>query len=82
MNNFIVSMKVFSKGLLIFTTDLRAVRHSDWYCIRSVSLVIIRRVGRLLIYQKNNKLCNAFPFYYQLFSYFFVHNFYCLTIHF
>ena len=44
MNNFIVSMKVFSKGLCIFTIDLRADRHSDWYCIRSVFLVIIRRV--------------------------------------
>ena len=45
-----VSMNVFSKGLCIFATDLRADRHSDWYCIRSVSLVIIRRVQRLLIY--------------------------------
>ncbi len=42
MNNFMVSMNVFSKGLCIFTTDLRADRHSDWYCIRSVSLAIIR----------------------------------------
>ena len=50
MNNFIASIKVFSKGLCIFATDLRADRHSDWYCIRSVSLVIIRRVQRLLIY--------------------------------
>ena len=50
MNNFMVSMNVFSKGFCIFTTDLRADRHSDWYCIRSVSLVIIRRVQRLLIY--------------------------------
>ena len=44
MNNFMVSMNVFSKGFCIFTTDLRADRHSDWYCIRSVSLVIIRCV--------------------------------------
>lgn len=50
MNNFIASIKVFSKGLCIFAVDLRADRHSDWYCIRSVSLVIIRRVERLLIY--------------------------------
>ncbi len=50
MNNFMVSMNAFSKGLCIFATDLRADRHSDWYCIRSVSLVIIRRVERLLIY--------------------------------
>ena len=42
MNNFMVSMNVFSKGLCIFTTDLRADRHSDWYCIRSVSLAITR----------------------------------------
>ena len=42
MNNFMVSMNVFSKGLCIFTTDLRADRHSDWYYIRSVSLAIIR----------------------------------------
>ena len=43
-------INAFSKGLCIFATDLRADRHSDWYCIRSVSLVIIRRVQRLLIY--------------------------------
>ena len=42
MNNFMVSINVFSKGLCIFTTDLRADRHSDWYCIRSVSLALIR----------------------------------------
>ena len=30
MNNFIASIKVFSKGLCIFATDLRADRHSDW----------------------------------------------------
>ncbi len=42
MDNFMVSMNVFSKGLCIFTTDLRADRHSDWYCMRSVSLAIIR----------------------------------------
>ena len=47
---FMVSMNAFSKGLCIFATDLRADMHSDWYCIRSVSLVIIRRVQRLLIY--------------------------------
>ena len=50
MNNFMVSMNVFSKGFCIFATDLRADRHSDWYCIRSVSLVMIRRIERLLIY--------------------------------
>ena len=44
MNNFIASMNVFSKGFCIFTTDLRAERHSNWYYIRSVSLVIIRWV--------------------------------------
>ena len=44
MNNFMVSMNVFAKGLCIFAIDLRADRLSDWYCIRSVSLVIIRRV--------------------------------------
>ena len=71
MNNFIVSMKAFSKGLLIFTTDLRAVRHSDWYCIRSVSLVIIRRVLETSNLLKTNKLCNTFFFFYQLFSCFF-----------
>ncbi len=43
-------MNVFSKSLCIFTTDLRADRHSDWYCIRSVSLVMNRRVERFLIY--------------------------------
>ena len=42
MNNFMVSINVFSKGLCIFTTDLRADRLSDWYCIRSVSLALIR----------------------------------------
>ena len=42
MNNFMVSMNAFSKGLCIFATDLRADRHSDWYYIRSVSLAIIR----------------------------------------
>ena len=35
MNNFIASMNVFSKGFCIFTTDLRAERHSNWYCIQS-----------------------------------------------
>ncbi len=50
MNNFMVSMNAFSKGFCIFTTDLRADRHSDLYCISSVSLVIIRRVQRILIY--------------------------------
>ena len=40
MNNFMASINVFSKGLCIFTTDLRADRHSNWYCIRSVSLAI------------------------------------------
>ena len=28
-----VSINTFSKGLLIFASDLRASRHSDWYCI-------------------------------------------------
>ena len=36
--------------LLIFTTDSRAFLHSDWYCIRSDSLVIIKSGGILLIY--------------------------------
>lgn len=52
MNDFMVSMNVFSKGLCIFAIDLGADRLSDLYCIRSVSLVIIRRVWRLLIYKK------------------------------
>ncbi len=58
-------MTAFLKGLCIFVTDLRADRHLDWYCIRSVSLVITRRDGKLLIYQNNNELCNAFRLYYQ-----------------
>lgn len=50
MNNFIVSMNNFWKDLLIFTTDLRAFLHSDWYCIRIDSLVIIKSSETLLIY--------------------------------
>ena len=50
MNNFIASIKTFSNGFPIFATDLRASRHSDWYCIRIDSLVIIRRGELLLIY--------------------------------
>lgn len=45
-----VSMNVFQKVCVYLLADLRADRYSDWYCIRSVSLVIIRRVQRLLIY--------------------------------
>lgn len=71
MNNFMVSMNVFSKGLLIFTADLRAVRHSDWYCIRSVSLVIFRRVRRLLKLLKINESCNAFLVYHHVLACFF-----------
>lgn len=50
MNNFIASIKTFSKSLRIFATDPRASRLSDWYCIRIDSLVIIRRGDMLLIY--------------------------------
>ena len=50
MTNFIASMKTFSNGLRIFATDLRASRHSGWYCIRIDSPVIIRRGKILLIY--------------------------------
>ena len=40
INTFMVEVKVILKGLCIFTTDLRADRLSDWYRIRSVSLVM------------------------------------------
>lgn len=48
--NFGIAMKTFVKGLLTFTTDLRALRHSDRYYIRSDSLVIIRRCQNIIIY--------------------------------
>ena len=39
-----------TSDLLIFTADSRAFLHSDWYCIRSDSLVIIKSGEVLLIY--------------------------------
>ena len=41
--DFIVSISTFSKGLLIFAADLRASRHSDWYCISRFDEVITKR---------------------------------------
>lgn len=67
MNNFIASMKTFSNGLLIFATDLRASRHSDWYCIRIASLVIIRRGEILLTSLIINKSRNTFLVYFPAF---------------
>ncbi len=50
MNNFITPMNTFVKYLLIFTTDSIVFLYSDWYCIMSDSLVIIKSRDKHLIY--------------------------------
>ena len=72
-----VSMNVFSKGLCIFAIDLRADRHSDWYCTRSVSLGL--ETSHLL---ETNESCNTFSFYYQQINTLFQHISSYLTIRF
>ena len=40
MKSFSVTIRTFSKGLLTFDADLRASKHSDWYCISRFDDVI------------------------------------------
>ena len=82
MNNFMVSMNVFSKGLCIFAIDLRADRHSDWYCIRSVSLVIIEGLETSNLLKKSMNYAILFTFIISRLSLFFQHISSCLTIRF
>ena len=81
MNNIIASIKVFSKGLCIFATDLRADRHSDWLhkeCFFSHNQKSWETSNLL----KNNELQNDFYLYYQQVSPFFQNISSCLTIRF
>ena len=70
-------MNVFSKGLCIFAIDLRADRHSDWYCTRSVSLGL--ETSHLL---ETNESCNIPPFIVSRLAHFSQNISSCLTIRF